>query len=282
MWKKSIVASLGLLIVAAPAWAGVVFEVETTHHRGSSPQTETTQAMVEGQNITMGITASGNGERGDAIYRGDRREMIVVDHGEKSYFVMNKATAQELGGQVSSAMQQMQEALKNVPEDQRALVEQMMKKQMGAMQQKAPKGPAAELKKTGRTAEKNGYPCVEYETWVGGKKTHELWVTDWSNIEGSDEAADAFLEMANFFEEIMDTLSDETGLGGLIDQAGIQNTFTQMRDLDGFPVVTREFGDDGDLESESFLRSARRQTIDPDAFEPPSGYKRQEMFSPSN
>ena len=46
----------------------------------------------------------------------------------------------------------------------------------------------------------------------------------------------------------------------------------------GFPVVTRELGDDDSLEGESILRSARRQTLDPDAFEPPSGYKRREMF----
>ena len=29
---------------------------------------------------------------------------------------------------------------------------------------------------------------------------------------------------------------------------------------------------------ETVLRSARRQNIDPNAFDPPSGYKRQEMF----
>ena len=51
-----------------------------------------------------------------------------------------------------------------------------------------------------------------------------------------------------------------------------------MKELGGFPVVTSEFGEDGSLEGESALRSAKRQTIDPDAFEPPSGYKRQEML----
>ena len=54
--------------------------------------------------------------------------------------------------------------------------------------------------------------------------------------------------------------------------------FEHMKELGGFPVVTREFADDGSLQQETALRSAKRQTIDPDTFEPPSGYKQQEMF----
>jgi hypothetical protein len=54
-----------------------------------------------------------------------------------------------------------------------------------------------------------------------------------------------------------------------------------MKELGGFPVVTRDFGNDGALKVETVLRSAKRQTIEPSAFEPPSGYKRQEMFGPN-
>ncbi len=51
-----------------------------------------------------------------------------------------------------------------------------------------------------------------------------------------------------------------------------------MKELGGFPVVTREFDDyDGSLEGETALRSARRQTLDPDAFEPPKGYRLRSM-----
>ena len=62
------------------------------------------------------------------------------------------------------------------------------------------------------------------------------------------------------------------------ESGGADQAFVHMKEMGGFPVVTRDFTDDGSLESESSLHSARRQTLDPDAFEPPSGYKRQEMF----
>ncbi len=70
-----------------------------------------------------------------------------------------------------------------------------------------------------------------------------------------------------------------TGLGSGVGGPSVDdNVFEHMKELGGFPVVTRDFGDGGSLEGETALRSAKRQTIDPDAFEPPSGYKRQEMF----
>lgn len=67
-------------------------------------------------------------------------------------------------------------------------------------------------------------------------------------------------------------------MGGWRGASVDNNVFEHMKELGGFPVVTRDFADDGSLEGETALRSARRQTIDPDAFEPPSGYRRQEMF----
>ncbi len=49
-----------------------------------------------------------------------------------------------------------------------------------------------------------------------------------------------------------------------------------MNEIDGFPVVTRNFAG-GELESESTLRSAEERDLDPDAFEPPKGYRLRSM-----
>ena len=117
---------------------------------------------------------------------------------------------------------------------------------------------------------------MKYDVFRGGHKIRELWVTDWGNVEGGGDFSDVFEDMAGFFREMMDALSG--GLGGGFPGGGGESFFEYMKELDGFPVVTRDLGDDGSLDRETTLRSAKRQTIDPDAFEPPSGYKRQEMF----
>lgn len=266
--------TLILLALAPPALAGVVYEIETTDHDASPPRTESTTMMAEGGNLKMGIADPNRGRDGEMIFRGDRREMMVVDHGEKSYMVIDEAMIRQLGGQVSQAMEQMKKALENVPEEQRALVEKMMKEHGGmGGATSAPTQPTTKVRRSGERAEKGGYPCVKYDVLRDGQKVRELWVTGWDNVEGGDEAKAAFEEMAAFFEQMMDGLGAASGPFG----NGFDNPFASMREINGFPVVSREL-DDGSLESESTLRSARRQRLDPADFEPPAGYKRQQML----
>ena len=277
--KRLSTLSLLLLFTSSPMLAGVVYEIETTDHDQSPPKVESIEMAAEGRHLKMGIGGGSHDRKGDMIFRGDRREMVVVDHDDKTYTVMDHEAIQQIAGQVNSAMSQVQEALKNVPADQRAMVEKMMKENMPQqVPDKAPSGPSSELKKTGERATHNGYPCVKYEVVQNGRKLRELWVTDWSNLEGSEEVSETFGDMADFFREMMDSFSNLGGGGGPIGFGGSDTFFEHMKELGGFPVVTKEFNEDGSLEGEASLRSAKRQTIDPDAFEPPSGYKRQEMF----
>lgn len=261
-----------LLLVTAPVSAGVVYEIEVTDHEQSPPKSESIHAAVEGRHLKMTMASQGKGTQGEMIYRGDRREMVVVDHDDQSYHVMDKDTMHQVAGMANDAMSQMEEALKNVPADQRAMVEQMIKQRMPT--QAPPTRLRSELKNTGERSEKAGYPCVKYEILIGGRKIRELWVTDWDNIEGGEDMVEVYEDMADFFQELMDAMPDfGQGESGMDD-----NIFEHMRDLGGFPVVDKGFDDDGALESESTLRSAQRQTLDPAEFEPPGSYTRRSML----
>ncbi|MEM6453902.1 MAG: DUF4412 domain-containing protein [Acidobacteriota bacterium] len=262
-----------ILLAAMPTFAGVVYEIEVTDHQHETPKTESIQAAVEGRHLKMGIASGGQGKQGDMIFRGDRREMYVVDHDERSYIRMDEKAIEELSGQVSAALGQMKAVLDSVPADQRAKIEEMMKQNMPNAAQPGAQRPQATLKKTGEKATKSGYPCVKYEVLQDGRKMRELWVTDWSNVEGGRDVADAFEDMADFFSTLMDALP-QMGQGGPTVGDGV---FEHMKEIGGFPVVTREFGDDGSLEGETTLRSSARRTLDPSDFEPPAGYKRRSM-----
>lgn len=268
MKKVSIVATV--LMLAGPALAGVVYEIDVTDHQQSPPQTESMQTAVEGRHLKLGVASGGENGNGEMIYHGDRKEMVWIDHDRKTYFVIDETTMRELAKQIDDAMKMMEQALANVPESQRAMVEDMMRKKMPQAQNV--ERPKTELRKTGETAQHNGYPCVKYEVLREGQKIRELWVTDWANIEGGAEVAELFYEMSEFFQEMLDSLPK------FADSGGSDQALEHMREMSGFPVITRELSDDGSIESESSLTSARSQNLDPDAFEPPSGYKRQEMF----
>ncbi len=262
------------VLASTPLLAGVVFEMETKDHDSSPPLMESIAMLVEGRNLKSELGASGRDSQATMIYRGDRREMVVIDHGNESYFVMDRETMKAMSGQMSQAMKQMQEALKKVPAEQRAMVEKMMKQRMPAMQ--PPRRPASELRKTADRADLRGYPCVKYEVLREGRKIRELWVTDWSNVEGAGEVADVFRDMAAFFSEMLESFSSGTGPG--LSQTVGDNVFQHMNELDGFPVVTKNYGNDGSLKSESVLRSAKHRAVEPGEFEPPAGYKRREMM----
>lgn len=267
---------LAICLLAAPLTAGVVFEIETTDHTQSS-QPQLHEATVEGKNLKMEILDTERGD-GEAIFRGDRRQMVVVDHRDKSYMVVDQEMVQGVSAQLETVGTQIQEALKNVPEDQRAMIEKMMRENMPTQAPTA-QGPRSTVKKTGERAEHNGYPCVRYDVMQGDRKVKEYWVTEWSNVDGGENLEDVYLEMSQFIKELMASLESTMAGSGLPMGGGFlgDNPFEYFHELDGFPVVTREFGEDGGLESESLLRSSRRMALDPDAFEPPSGYKRRQM-----
>ncbi|MFQ5351215.1 MAG: DUF4412 domain-containing protein [Thermoanaerobaculia bacterium] len=238
---------------------------------------------VEGKNLKMEI-ASGDdsGVRDEAIFNGDRRQMVVVDHRDKAYMVIDGESVERLGGQMQGQMQQMMKELEKQMEGldpkQREMMEKMLKGKTGApgaAPSAAPRRSRSEFKNSGDRATKEGYPCVRYDVLRDGEKIQELWVTDWSNVRGGGEVAGAFREMASFYGELMDSLEDMMGGAGFFNAD--RNPVESFTKIDGFPVVTRSF-EDGDLESETVLRSARRRTLDPDAFEPPSGYKRRSML----
>ncbi len=272
-----LVSTLTLWILAGPAMAGVVFEVETTDHTQEEPRSEPIEIRAEGKNLTMSIPQA-QGSPDSMVYRGVPREMLVIQHASQTYMKIDEEAVKAMASQVSSAMSQIEEAMANIPEKQRAMMEKLLQERMpppAAEQEK----PSLEFRKTGERATKNGYPCTKYEVMEAGRKRSELWVTDWSNVEGGADVAAAFEDMADFFSDLIHSLPQSGGGfgGGLSGLAA--GPIMGLREIDGFPVVTREFGEDGSLVGESELRSARRETIDPDAFEPPSGYKRQEMFT---
>lgn len=270
--KLVCIAALAAL-ATAPLTAGVVYEVETTRHSGSRGA-ETSTISVQGPNLKMEIQSGRKGDEGEVIFRGDRKQMVVVDHDSKSYMVMDEAALQAIGGQMQQAMKEMEKALEGLDPEQRKMAEQMMKGRMGGAAPGAPARPRIEFRRTSERATHAGYPTVRYDMLRDGEKVEEMWVTDWSNLEGSGEVKEAFEGMAAFYRDLMDSLQQMAGPMGAM--FGDDNPMERFSEIDGFPVLSRSF-EGGKLESETVLKSADRRTLDPSEFEPPAGYKRQSM-----
>jgi len=274
---KTLFALAACLLVASPVAAGVVFEIQTIGQSQGQSRAGTTQVSVEGQFLTFDIPADKPGSLGGKIiYRGDRREMMIVQHDTKSFMLMDLQSMQKMMGQLNQAMSQtagqFEGMLGSLPEAQRAMLQQKMKGSVPGQQ--TPQPSQIVIRRLSNTATVYGYPCVLYEVVRDGKRIRNYWVTDWGNIEGGRRDLEpAFADLGKFFQELHRSMPQM----GQSDEI-TNNVFAQVRELGGFPVATREYTESGDLESESALRSAKRQQINPAAFEPPAGYQLQEMF----
>ncbi len=161
--------------------AGVVFDIENKDHRNGD--VSTTHAYAQGKNLKMEIEPEEDGKKGEILFDGE--QVIIVDHDEKSYMVFDEEMVNSISGTISQATSMMEQALKNLPEEQRAMAEKMMKQNMPKPK---PAKSTRQVKKTGERKKINGYPCIRHDSFNKGQKTRELWVTDWDNVDGGKDA----------------------------------------------------------------------------------------------
>jgi hypothetical protein len=265
----------GLLLLAlistTATHAGVIYEMTNTDYiDGVASDTASSHVAIDGNNLKMSLPEKKTGREGEMIFQGDKGRMLMIDHQRQQYFILDKATIDQINAQMNQAM----EMIKNVPPAQREMMEKMMKGRMPQM--KAPAKKQVEIKKTSERKKLNGYETVKYEVFEDGRKKSEYWVADWEEIKGSENALRAFKSMSSFFSEIMNTFSSGP-MGDMIQGKFDSNWMGQLEKLNGFPVVTRTFDSDGKLLSESALGSAKKADFHESYFQAPKSYKRQEM-----
>lgn len=263
---KSLLAVIALLALAIPSSAGVLYKVESSYG-GSAAQTG---IAVEGLKMKLDAASGDRDWNGYMIFDGERREMIAVNHDNKTYFVIDQEQMEKLAATVNQAMASMEQALSALPESQRAKMEKMMKSRMPDMA--APREPS-ELKLTGGNETVNGIDCVVFEVWRSGVRERELCVTDWDNVAGGREVADVFYEMGEFMTEMLDSLPQMGGGASLGDA-----TYEHLKAMNGFPIRTREYDDTGKMTGQSSLVSSKEADFDPADFEPPKKYKRKDLM----
>jgi hypothetical protein len=165
-------AKVTLMFLAASfaghsAWAapGLVIVQKTTVNGVA----ETHQIQITPQRMRTEVTGP-NGPT-TVVFDGAKQVLIMINTPRKSYSELTKAEADQMGAQLSGAMAQMQEALKNLPPEQRAQMEAMMKGRG------LPAGLGAQARpqyKKGGTQKVGKWTCDVYEISVNNQKTGEI------------------------------------------------------------------------------------------------------------
>ncbi len=253
--------------------AGIRYEMNLTNF--------TKPSEADGGSVTiwvddgkMKVQGAGS-DSGEMVFNLAKKEMLLIDHQEKSYIILDEQAVEKISSQISSAMAEYERALENVPPQQRKMMENMLKKQMPQGSSKA--SPVeTKLQATGATEIVNGYKARVHEVYTNGKKTQELFVTRWDNIKGNEALIDVFEGMGGFFKKMTDAFA-QGPLADRIPMAAQGNWLEQVNQLNGFPVLVREFGPTGEPTKETRLTKAEEASFEAAIFQAPSGYKRRSL-----
>jgi len=270
----SLLVTLGLGIAAQ---AGVVFEFESRAYGPvpSPPQTvpiappQTVLMAADGTNFAMEIEGDPYGPGGRLIYRGGSQEVCVVNYHTATYFVINLQTLQALSLQIQQTVDQAGQLTPQNPAKGQATTQSLITGGPPATQP-----PTIAVVDTGEPTRVNGYPCVRHEVRCDGVKIRDVWITDWGNVDGGWEIAAVFTAMAQFVQNINQSLP--AGSGSSFED----NIFASLRDINGFPVASRDYMPDGNTKIETTLRGTTLHPLSPATFLPPPGYRQQSFLAP--
>jgi len=263
MRPQPLLAAAGLVLASLVISPALLADATLTFSDSRSPE-QTSFLVHDGRILMQGVSRDGG--KFSSIYDSRKRHFLMIDHGRKQYYVMDEATLNqqmEMMDQAKKMMRQQMEArLKDLPAEQRKMMEQRMKAMFEPP--KAPPAPKIEVQDSGKGKEVNGIPCRIYRILANGKPERETCVAQPDALGLARADYDALRSMFRYMSEMADRFSQH--MGG----ARQQNTAELMTRIDGVPVAMHHLV----RGYESRLEGLSTDALDPALFEVPDGFTR--------
>ncbi len=253
----SFAGALCVLTGVAQAADGVLLVTKTTVDSGAPA---TNQVHMESKRMRA-ESSGARGEKMVVVFDGTKQVMTLIDNEKKTYTEMTKADVDAIGGQMSSMMSQMEDQLKNLPPEQRAKIEAMMKGRGAGAAVAAPK---VQYKKVG-TGTVGKWTCDRYEGYADGQKTSEICTVDPKTLGFSAADFEISRELAAFFKKLMPANAAQVFSLGVAEEQGFS----------GIPV--RSVSTAGGRQTTTEVTEVSRQTFPDTIFQVPAGYQKQTM-----
>ncbi len=264
---KRLQLALIALFLSPLANAGVALEMVTKDMSGNEKE----RSQIYAQDGFLRLDSDGGPFAADVSLIFDGNRFLVIDHGEKSYIIMDKEMLTRMTNKMNEAMEQMKAELASLPPEQRAMAEQMMARQMPGMMGDSEPPPPPRVEATGE-GEWGGRDCTQYDVFENNIKTQEVCAAPLDQVEGSAEMMDTFQSMAGFVKELSESLPGPLG-SSFNDHPGMVAEL-----IGGFPIHSVEFRM-GKPDSEVTMESIREEQLASSKFEAPDGYQLQDPFS---
>ena len=135
--KKVFCAFALFALACSTISAGVVIEMEEMDS-GSTGERPTHKIYAQGQMLRMDPHVEGSSDDLSVIFRDEK--LWIVNHSDRTCQTVDKETMEQLSSQVNAALKQVEAQLSQLPPEQRAMMEKIMKGKLPGMS-KSTKGP---------------------------------------------------------------------------------------------------------------------------------------------
>ena len=215
-----------LFSAATASFAGVRLQMEITDLK--------TNKVIKQEMLLDNTRLRVNTDAGSSVLfltDGGRNRMVMLDKSRNEYTEIDQQTMNQLGQQMQGAMAQMEAAMKNMPPEQRAMMEKMMKGKMPGAAQATP--PVATVYSAKGSATVNGFACTKYDGERGGAKVSEVCAAPASTIKIDASDFQLFDKMREFTSGLQQAMKS-------LPIASNAPRFAE-RGFEGFPVQQIEF-----------------------------------------
>ncbi|MBI3329199.1 MAG: DUF4412 domain-containing protein [Nitrospinae bacterium] len=168
------------------------------------------------------------------------------------------------------ARQQMEEALKDLPPDQRRAMEEVIKQREGPgvppPAQQPAKRPQVTVERTQETTLIAGYKATKAMVYADGKPYQEVWLANGIDLKGDLDLK----RMRGLQAKLSKAIMPESPGGQAVEE---DPAYEKMLD-EGYPVKIVELGERGEPESVTEVVRVEQRDIPDKEFQPPEGYRR--------
>jgi hypothetical protein len=258
--KSTVCAGALCVMTASLHSANGLLIVQKTTSTGGTPQTS--QIQVESNRMRAESVGPG-GEKQIVIFDGAKQVLTMIDPAKRTYTEMSQAELESVSSQFSDAMAQMQKELANLPPEQRAQFEAIMKGRMGGAGGRGPgaAAPKTQYRKTG-TDKVGNWTCDKYEGYVGAQKTSEVCTVDAKALGFTTADFAVTKQFAAFFRKLIPQMADQMFTIGSVEEQGFS----------GVPV--RQTFSVGGRQITSEISEVTRQTFPDASYAAPVGYQK--------
>jgi hypothetical protein len=236
-------SAAGVVLLSATAAA----DVKAVYHADGK---ETASLAVKGQLVRWTFTDPRG--RQAMMYDNKSKVMTVIDHSRKQIVEMNEASIKAMRQQMEAMRSQMQAQLKNLPPEQRKMIEERMGPGPGKISVVAKKGKKDKV---------GGYPCRHYDMQVNGKSEQQVCVAE---IDDTGVSKKDYKTLEGMFD-FMQKMAESQGAG----------TAPFANSIKGIPVRIKEQRT-GRVQT---VKSIKNEALPDSLFDIPP-YQRVDPFAP--